>query len=125
MKKHSYYLYSLQKACIKALKTGDDSEAMALRKHNEKKLKELYLKLLSGKINVFFTKSKCKGYNPDDVWECCTAWHRSTRPGVLIQESHMWFKNGECQPTYHANINSFDDLLRENGYPTGQWYKTA
>ena len=118
------YLYSAQKATIKGFRTGDWSEAERIDKHNEEVLRDLFEKLVNGEINVFFSRYETKPRN-EDRWESCTAWHRSTRPGVLVQESHMWFKNGECIPCSHQNLNSFEELMDHNGYTLGTYLKTA
>ena len=124
--KKSYYLKSPHNATIKGFKTGDRSAAEAIDHENENVLRTLYEKLVSGEIKTFWNKYKSNGRKDcPDAWESMTVWHRSTRPGVLVQESHMWFKNGEMIPCSHQNINSFEDLLKHRGYTYGVWYKTA
>lgn len=122
----SYYLYSASKAAIKGFRTGDWSESDRINEHNEGVLKDLFEQLVSGKINVFYSKWKSKDTRQTgDVWENLTVWHRSTRPGVLVQESHMWIKNGDLIPCSHQNLNSFEDLIKEQGYTLGTYLKTA
>ena len=124
--KKSYYLKSPCKATRKAFRTGDWTESEAIDKKNEEVLRTMYEKLVNGEIKIFWNKYRSQGRKDcPDVWESATVWHRSTRPGVLIQESHMWFKNGELIPCSHHNINSFEDLMKEHGYTYGVWYKTA
>ena len=118
------YLYSCQKASVRGFRTGDWSVAEAINRHNEEVLRSFFDKLVSGEINVFYSRYKSTGRSKD-VWENCTAWHRSTRPGILVQESHMWFRNGECIPCSHQDINSFDDLMNCHGYTLGTYLKTA
>ena len=122
----SYYLYSGQKAAIKGFRTGDWTESDRIHEHNEGVLRDLFGQLVSGKIKVFYTRYKAKDTRgTGDVWINQTVWHRSTRPGVLVQESHMWIKNGEILPCSHQDLNSFEDLLEHQGFTTGQHYKTV
>ncbi len=109
----TYYLKSAQRAAIKALKTGDFSEADQIDEYNEGVLLNLFKMLINGQIRAFYTRSK----------KSMTVWHKSTRDGVLVQESHLWIKDGELIPTYHADINSFKELLTEHGYTLGQIYR--
>lgn len=46
--------------------------------------------------------------------------HRSPRDGVVVQFSHGWIKNGKLIPTYHEDINSFNELSKE-GFSSGIW----
>lgn len=120
-----YYLKSCQRASIKGFRTGDFSEAEAINEHNEEILRGLFNKLVSGEIKLFSCRYKSSNTSNNDVWENVTAWHRSTRPGVLVQESHMWIRNGEIIPCSHQDLNSFEDLLEHRGYTLGVYYKTA
>lgn len=77
---------------------------------NNSIMKRLLLELIEGKIDSVTLKDSEK-------FECL---HRSSREGVLVQLSVGWWRNGKLSPSYHVNINSFEDLSRE-GYPTGIW----
>ncbi|MBO5551323.1 MAG: hypothetical protein J5966_05130 [Lachnospiraceae bacterium] len=114
-----YYLKSAYRASIRGFRTGDFSESDEINRYNREILKKLYDQLVAGDINSFYISYISKNSRSDDVWRNMTVWHRSTRPGVLIQESHMWFKNGELIPCSHHNINSFDDLMNEHGFTLG------
>ena len=78
--------------------------------HNDLVMKRLYEELINEKIDII--------NHIDDTYFNC--YHRSPRNGYLVQLSAGFIKNGELIPTYHVNINSFEDLLSE-GYPTGWW----
>ncbi len=123
MRKQKNRLYSCHDACIKALWTGDDREWQELHNHNRNVLLRYFNKLLAGSINIFYTKTR-EVYRGDE-WIRITAWHRSTRPGVNVQESHMWLRNGEIIPTYHHDINTFEDLFEHGDYTVGVCVKTA
>ncbi len=72
---------------------------------------ERFLKeLIDGHIDVITLKDDEQFY----------AIHRSPREGVLAQLSVGRWKDGNVDPSYHVNINSFKDL-RSEGYPTGIW----
>ena len=73
-------------------------------------MERLLSELISGRIDYVNLKD-------DEQFYCL---HRSPREGVAAQLSVGWWKNGNVDPSYHVNINSFDDLYRE-GYPSGVW----
>lgn len=108
-----YYLKRIQRAAIKALRTGDDTEAEAIEQHNNDILLTLYNKLLSGEISTFYQKTG--GH--------LIIAHRSTRPGVLIQVSHNWIINGQIVPCSHDNINNFNDLLDKRPFYNGAYLR--
>ena len=108
-----YYLKSCQRAAIKALKTGDDSEINLIDDHNTTILAILYNKLLTGEISTFYQRTK--GH--------LIIAHRSTRPGILVQVSHNWIIDGKIIPCSHANINSFSDLLDKQPFYYGEYLK--
>lgn len=110
-----FYLKSTQKVAMRALKTGDWSESDKVDAYNQEVLRNLFCMLINGQIKTFYTRSK----------NHMTIWHLSTRENVLVQESHLWIRDGELLPTYHADINSFEELIKENGYTVGQFYRTT
>ena len=82
-------------------------------KHSERNniiMKKLLDELISGKVDSIVLKD-------EQTFQCL---HRSPRDGVLVQLSVGRWKNGNVDPSYHVNINSFDDLRRE-GFPSGIW----
>lgn len=108
-----YYLKSCYRASIKALRTGDDSEAEQITQHNNDILLTLYNKLLDGSISTFYQRT------PGHL----IIAHKSTRPGVLIQVSHNWIINGQIVPCSHDNINNFNDLLDKRPFYTGAYLR--
>ncbi len=77
---------------------------------NDLIMKRLLNELIEGKIDTITLKD-------NEEFKCL---HRSPREGVLVQLSVGWWRNGALSPSYHVNINSFDDLAKE-GYPSGIW----
>ena len=110
-----YFVKDIMDLAMKAVDTDNWVEFDNAEAEREAMLKNLFDSLVSGKINAFYQRT-----NHNMI-----IWHRSTREGVLVQESHACFINGEFIPCYHANINSFDDFLYENGYMTDEYIETA
>ena len=77
---------------------------------NQIKMKTAYVMLLSGRVDYIYLVS-------DNRLDCL---HRSPREGVDIQFSHGWVKDGKVIPTYHDDLNSFEELSKE-GFPSGIW----
>lgn len=77
---------------------------------NDMVMKRLLNELIEGNIDSITLKD-------DKAFHCL---HRSPRAGVLVQLSVGWWKDGNIDPSYHVNINSFEDLRKE-GYPSGVW----
>jgi hypothetical protein len=77
---------------------------------NDLIMKRLLNELIAGEIDIISLKDS-------ERFECLT---RSPREGVLVQLSVGWWKDGNVDPSYHVNINSFEDLSRE-GFPSGIW----
>ena len=73
-------------------------------------MKNAYNKLVTGEVDWVYLVS-------DEKFACL---HRSVRDGVLVQFSHGWIRNGKLIPTYHDDINSFEDLQNE-GFSSGIW----
>ena len=80
---------------------------------NDLIMKRLLSELIDGKCDYVTLKDS----------ERFICLHRSPREGVLVQLSVGWWKDGNVDPSYHTNINSFDDLRRE-GFPEGV-YRTG
>lgn len=106
-----YYLKGVLRASVKGFRTGDFTLAESIDDHNDRILSDMFARLVSGNLVYFKQITKTS----------ITVWHRSTRPGVLVQESHIWKKDGELIPLSHQNINSFKDLQRGCGYITGAY----
>ncbi len=116
-----YYLKRTKRAAIRALRTGDTTVSDNIHEHNKAVLKTLYDQLVEGKIDVFYTRYRTH----DKETYAMTVWHRSTRDNVEIQESHLWEPTPNDQVAmYHADINSFDELIDKHGYTTGTYYRT-
>jgi hypothetical protein len=110
-----YFIESLKEITIQAF--NDEipwEEVEAKEAEQEAELKKFYDALVSGRINYFYQKTK----------HHLIAWHKSTRENVLIQESHAVFLNGEFTPIRHANINSFAEMIKENGFLTDEYILT-
>ena len=97
-------------ACRNIRSIGKYKPYEKFSERNDLIMKRFYNDLVDGKIDAI--------NHVDDTYFKC--YHRSTRPGHLVQLSVGFYKNGELYPTYHVNIDSFEDLLRE-GYPQGLW----
>ena len=108
-----YYLKSCQRAAIKALKTGDDTEINKINDHNNNILASLYSRLLDGEIQTFYQRTK----------NHLIIAHKSTRPGTLIQVSHNWIIDGHIIPCSHENINSFSELLKKQPFYYGEYLR--
>lgn len=105
-----YYLKGVLRASVKGFRTGDFALVESIDNHNDRILSDLFTKLVSGDLAYFKQETKTS----------LIVWHRSTRPGVLVQESHIWKRNGELIPLSHQNINSLRDL-QGGGYITGAY----
>ena len=106
-----YYLKSGSRETLAALKSGNWQPVEAIEEHNKNILALLYSKLLSGEIKTFYQRTK---HN-------LIIAHRSTRPNVIVQISHLWIHNNELIPSMHTNINSFSDLLKAHDFYVSEY----
>lgn len=79
-------------------------------KRNDSIMKRLLDMLITGEIDTISLKS-------DTIFQCL---HRSPRKGILVQLSVGRWKEKELVPSYHVDINSFNDLRKEE-FPSGIW----
>ena len=76
---------------------------------NESILKILIKKLSERKIAYFYQSQQYENYKRIQIWT------QSSRKGVLLQLSHIViYNNGDIEPHYHENINSYKDALRSS-----------
>ena len=75
-------------------------EADRLREEHTAPFRKMYEELITGKIDSF-------DFMLNETWYIAA---RSTRPGVLVQVSVIWLKDGEIIPISHKNVNNFHDL---------------
>ena len=101
-----YILKSGHDAALKALKTGDTSEADAITEYNTGILTNIFNNLISGAAAAYYQRTESH----------YIILHRSTRDGVLIQASHSWIINGDVIPCSHSDINNFSDLLEKQPF---------
>lgn len=111
MKRNRYYLKSGSRETLAALKSGNWQPVEAIEEHNKNILATLYNKLLTGEIKTFYQRTK---HN-------LIIAHKSTRPGVIIQISHLWIRNGELIPSMHTNINCFADLIKHHDFYVSEY----
>ena len=109
--KKRYYLKSSSRAAVNAFKTGNWQPVEAIEEHNNNILAALYSKLLTGEIKTFYQRTN----------KHLIIAHKSTRPGIIIQISHMLIDNGELIPVMHCNINSFYELTHKQDFYEGAY----
>lgn len=101
-----YFIESGHDAAIKALKHHDFSDLDRIDENENIIINVLFARLASNRTPYAYQETENN----------IILWTRSPRPGVIIQESHLWKKNGELIPVSHANINSPEEMLSHHGY---------
>lgn len=85
---------------IFSLDDAEQAEAENMAAEHERPYRALYDDLEAGRIDVF-------SFRQDTNVRVVA---RSTRPGVLIQASCFWDRDGELIALSHKDVNSFSDL---------------